>query len=66
MGMTIREDQLEEFARWVAEEVIDEEMWVLNYLSFAEIACRKLTKLGIIQRDGQGYVYGEDANGNNK
>lgn len=60
MGMTIREDQLEEFARWVAAEIIDEEMWALNYLSFAEIACRKLTKLGIMQESDGEYLYAED------
>ena len=37
------------FAQWVADEIIDEELWELNYGAFAEIACRKLKKLGIVQ-----------------
>ena len=49
--------QLEDFARWVAEEVIDEDMWELNHLSFAELACRKLVKLGIMQESNGEYLY---------
>ena len=49
--------QLEEFARWVAEEIIDEDMWEFNYLSFAELACRKLVKLGIMQESNGEYLY---------
>lgn len=59
MGMTIREDQLEEFARWVAAEVIDEEMWELNHQAFAEIACRKLVRLGIMRNSDGKYSYKE-------
>lgn len=55
---TMRKDQqLEDFARWVAKEVIDEEMWTYNHLSFAEIACRKLVKLGIMQESDGEYTY---------
>lgn len=49
--------QLEDFARWVAVEVIDEELWTYNYLSFAELACRKLVKLGIMQESDGEYTY---------
>lgn len=49
--------QLENFARWVAKEIIDEDMWELNHLSFAELACRKLVKLGIIQESNGEYLY---------
>lgn len=49
--------QLEDFARWVATEVIDEEMWTYNHLSFAELACRKLVKLGIMQESNGEYLY---------
>lgn len=49
--------QLEDFARWVAVEVIDEELWTYNHLSFAEIACRKLVKLGIMQESDGEYTY---------
>ena len=37
------------FAQWVANEVIDEDLWELNHGAFAEIACRKLEKLGIVK-----------------
>ena len=59
--------QLEDFARWVAEEIIDEDMWELNHLSFAELACRKLVKLGIIQESNGEYLYEvvEDGSDNN-
>ena len=49
--------QLEDFARWVAVEVIDEEMWTYNHLAFAELACRKLVKLGIMQESDGEYTY---------
>ena len=49
--------QLEDFARWVAVEVIDEELWTYNHLAFAEIACRKLVKLGIMQESDGEYTY---------
>lgn len=41
-----------DFAQWVAEEVIDEELWDLNSNGFAAIACRKLEKLGIVRANG--------------
>lgn len=46
------ESKTEQFAKWVAEEVIDEELWELNYGAFGEIACRKLEKLGIVRAKG--------------
>ena len=49
--------QLEDFARWVATEVIDEEMWAYNHLAFTELACRKLVKLGIMQESDGEYTY---------
>lgn len=55
--------QLEDFAKWVAVEVIDEELWTFNYLAFAEIACRKLVQLGIMQESDGEYTYEvEDGN----
>ena len=39
-----------DFARWVASEIFDE--WEYNKDSFAEIACRKLAKLGIVRAKG--------------
>jgi hypothetical protein len=39
------------FAEWVAEEIFDEN-WELNKDAFAELACRKLSKLGIVIRMG--------------
>lgn len=56
--------QLEDFARWVAEEIIDEDMWTYNHLSFAELACRKLVKLGIMQESDGEYSYEVVEDGN--
>ena len=56
--------QLEDFARWVATEVIDEDMWTYNHLSFAELACRKLVKLGIMQESDGEYSYEVVEDGN--
>lgn len=39
-----------DFAKWVATEIFDE--WEYNKDAFAEIACRKLAKLGIVRAKG--------------
>lgn len=41
----------ERFAKWVATEIFDD-MWEYNKDAFAEIACRKLEKLGIVRAKG--------------
>ena len=43
--------EMEQFAKWVAAEIFDD-MWEYNKDSFAEIACRKLAKLGIVRAKG--------------
>ena len=40
-----------DFAVWVAKEIFDDE-WEYNKDAFAEIACRKLNKLGIVKANG--------------
>ena len=40
-----------DFAKWVAREIFDDE-WEYNKDAFAEIACRKLAKLGIVRANG--------------
>lgn len=40
-----------QFVEWVAREIFDE-MWEYNKDAFAEIACRKLEKLGIVRAKG--------------
>ena len=40
-----------QFAEWVAAEIFDD-MWEYNKDAFAEIACRKLAKLGIVRAKG--------------
>ena len=40
-----------DFAVWVAKEIFDDE-WEYNKDAFAEIACRKLNKLGIVKAKG--------------
>ena len=46
-----QESKMEQFAKWVATEIFDD-MWEYNKDSFAEIACRKLAKLGIVRAKG--------------
>ena len=46
-----QEPKMEQFAKWVATEIFDD-MWEYNKDSFAEIACRKLAKLGIVRAKG--------------
>jgi len=48
-----------DFCKWVASEVTNEELWKVNSESFAEIACRKLNKLGIVDKQGDSWVYKE-------
>ena len=43
--------QWKDFALWVAKEIFDDE-WDYNKDAFAEIACRKLAKLGIVRAKG--------------
>jgi hypothetical protein len=40
-----------QFALWVATEIFDDN-WEYNKDAFAEIACRKLAKLGIVRAKG--------------
>ena len=46
-----QEPKMEQFVKWVATEIFDD-MWEYNKDSFAEIACRKLAKLGIVRAKG--------------
>lgn len=46
-----QEPKTEQFAKWVAEEIFDEN-WEYNKDAFAELACRKLAKLGIVRAKG--------------
>ena len=50
-GILEQEPKTEQFAKWVAEEIFDD-MWEYNKDAFAEIACRKLAKLGIVRAKG--------------
>ena len=47
----ILEQDSNDFARWVAEEIFDEN-WEYNKDAFGELACRKLAKLGIVREKG--------------
>lgn len=47
-----------DFADWVASEVCQNN-FEDNAGVFAEVACRKLHKLGIITTDGKKWLYGE-------
>jgi hypothetical protein len=46
-----QEPKAEQFAEWVAREIFDED-WEYNKDAFAELACRKLAKLGIVRASG--------------
>lgn len=46
-----QESKTEQFAKWVAKEIFDDN-WEYNKESFAELACRKLVKLGMVIRMG--------------
>ena len=50
-----RVENLEKFAKWVANEIFDD-MWEYNKDAFAEIACRKLSKVGLVKADGDKWV----------
>lgn len=53
----MKTDDILKFLHWVAKEVVDEGNWDTNSISFPEIACRKLNKLGIIDTDGRRWIY---------
>lgn len=57
--MEYESQKLMAFCIWVARKVINGESWKVNSDSFAEIACRKLNKLGIIDKQGDSWVYKE-------
>ena len=51
-----------DFAAWVANEIFDDE-WEYNKDAFAEIACRKLNKLGIVKANGNEWELTEPQEG---
>jgi len=53
------EAELYRFAKWVAKEVCQDN-FADNADAFAEIACRKLYYLGIIEKDGAWWGYKEE------
>ena len=53
------QEKYKAFCEWVAGEVMEEEKWEGYKDSFAEIACRKLNKLGIVDKQGDYWVYKE-------
>lgn len=55
----------EQFAKWVAEEIFDDN-WEYNKDAFAEIACRKLAKLGIVRKNGNEWELVESQEGSEK
>ena len=50
-GILEQAPKMEQFAKWVATEIFND-MWEYNKDAFAEIACRKLAKLGIVRTKG--------------
>jgi hypothetical protein len=49
-------EELTAFAHYVAKEAFDE-YEALSYSAFFELVCRKLYKLGIVERDGAFWSY---------
>lgn len=45
-----------EFAKFVADEIFDEN-WEFNKEAFAELACRKLYQLGIVKSKDSEWIY---------
>lgn len=43
------------FAEWVAGEIFSE-TWKFNKDAFAEVACRKLSEMGIVKADGENWI----------
>ena len=50
--------KMEQFVKWVATEIFDD-IWEYNKDAFAEIACRKLAKLGIVRAKGDEWELAE-------
>ena len=57
----MNEDKIKElvgFAHFVAEEVFqDDDYWELNYRAFPELVCRRLYKLGIVEKSNGVWHY---------
>jgi hypothetical protein len=49
-------EELTAFAHYVAKEAFDE-YEALSYSAFFELVCRKLYKLGIVEKDGKYWSY---------
>ena len=56
---------LKDFVMWVASEIFDDN-WEYNKDAFAEIACRKLNKLGIVKANGDKWELVEPQEGEDK
>ena len=50
---------LEDFVFWLAEQVLDEELWELNASANGELIARKLTKCGILKCVDEHYQINE-------
>ena len=50
-----QKSKTDQFVEWVAEEIFDEN-WEYNKEAFAELACRKLAKLGMVIMIGDEWV----------
>lgn len=67
IGLTLLQaaDAIEEltaFAHYVAKKAFDEE-WELDP-AFCELVCRKLNKIGIVEKDGEYWSYEPPKGGN--
>lgn len=50
-----QDSESEQFAKWVAREIFDDDWDEYNKDAFEEIACRKLAKLGIVRANGDNW-----------
>ena len=53
------EIELYRFAEWVAKEVCQDD-FIENAEAFAEVACRKLHYLGLVEKDGAWWALREE------
>lgn len=56
------ENDLMDFARWVADMIFTEEE--MDFDLFSELACRRLWKLGIVGKDDENWIYHTEEDNN--
>ena len=55
--MSEREEELEDFAKWVASWIFDPQFEEGGQGAFIELACRRLNKLGIVGKSDDKWLF---------